>query len=52
MRMWVVHAHECPHRGQKYWAPLELGLQAVVSHLMWVLGIKLGSLGRTTTTES
>lgn len=25
---------------------LELGLQAIVSHLVWVLGIKLGSFGR------
>lgn len=30
-------------RGQRYWNPLELELQAPVSHLMSVLGNELGS---------
>lgn len=36
------------HRGSRCQLPQELGLQAVVSHLMWVLGIELrfsGSIG-------
>lgn len=32
------------HRGQRF--PLELGLQAAVNYLIWVLGIELRSSGR------
>lgn len=34
------------HRSQRCRIPLELELQVVVSHLVWVLGIKLRSRGR------
>lgn len=36
-----VYAHEC--RGQKWWTAQELELLGVESHLIWSLGIKLGS---------
>lgn len=34
------------HRSQRCRIPLELELQVVLSHLVWVLGIKLRSRGR------
>ena len=37
-----VHTNVGAHRGQRCEIPLELGLQAVVNHLMWVLGINSG----------
>lgn len=39
-----VSALEC--KSQKSLDPLELDLHVVVSHLMWVLGTKLGSSAR------
>lgn len=42
-----VHRHAGAHGGQKGTLnPLELRLQAVRSHLMWVLGPKLSSSAR------
>lgn len=41
MYMWVQM-----YRSQRCRIPLELELQVVVSHLVWVLGIKLRSCGR------
>lgn len=35
-----------PRRGQRCQVPLELGFQAVISHLLWVLGIKFRPLAR------
>ena len=40
-----VHVSAAVHRGQKGASnPLELEFQAIVSYLMWVLGIRLGVL--------
>lgn len=41
-----VHVHWCVHRGQRHQMPLELGLQAVVSWPIWLLGTALWSLAR------
>lgn len=45
----LMHVYLCGHGSadshgdQRYWISLELELQEVVSHLMWVPGIKLNS---------
>jgi hypothetical protein len=41
-----VHMNASAHRAQRGESPLELGLQAVVSHLLWVLGLKCRTSGR------
>lgn len=33
-----MHRSTCAHGGQRYQIPLEVELQAIVSHPMWVLG--------------
>ena len=45
--MSACHMCRVAYRGQReVWGPVELELQAVVSHLTWVLGTKLRSAGR------
>lgn len=48
MRLYLYTPYECRclQRSVRTLDPLELELQLVVSHLLWVLGTKLGSSGR------
>lgn len=41
-----MHMNVSAHTAQRCQIPLELGLQAVVRHLMRVLGVRLSSLGK------
>lgn len=51
--VWCVHVSTSIGRiHQKASDPLELKLQAVVSYLMWVLGVELRSSGRAVSTPN